>query len=89
MPAKQLRSAANADGRLEVFFTGLDDVIYHSLQMAPGGWTGSNRAILLAAPTNKAKQIAVGQNNDGRLEIFYIGTDNVLSHDWQMAKGSR
>jgi hypothetical protein len=30
-----------------------------------------------------ADQIAVGQNADGRLEIFYVGTNGDLYHNWQ------
>lgn len=30
-----------------------------------------------------ATQVAVGQNQDGRLEIFYVGTNSKLYHNWQ------
>jgi len=29
--------------------------------------------------------IAVGRNADGRLEVFVVGTDSALWHDWQTA----
>lgn len=32
-----------------------------------------------------AKQLAVARNADGRLEFFYIGTDDRLYHNWQTA----
>jgi hypothetical protein len=32
---------------------------------------------------NSAKQICVGQNQDGRLEIFYVGTNDRIYHNWQ------
>jgi len=35
--AKQLAVGQNKDGRLEVFCIGLDDAIYHSSQLTPGG----------------------------------------------------
>jgi Zn-dependent metalloprotease len=35
--AKQISVAQNKDGRLEVFCIGLDDTIYHSSQLSPGG----------------------------------------------------
>jgi hypothetical protein len=42
-------------------------------------WTGETRF-----PKDSANQIAVAQNADGRLEIFYVGTNNDLYHNWQM-----
>jgi hypothetical protein len=35
-----------------------------------------------------ALQIAVGRNEDGRLHIFYIGTNGDLYHNWQTALNS-
>lgn len=32
-----------------------------------------------------AKRIAAGRNADGRLELFYAGTNDVLYHVWQVA----
>jgi hypothetical protein len=34
---------------------------------------------------DSAQQIAVAQNQDGRLELAYIGMDKALYHDWQLA----
>ncbi len=34
-----------------------------------------------------AEQIAVGQNEDGHLEVFYVGTNNNLYHRWQLVPG--
>ena len=31
----------------------------------------------------KAKQIAVAADADGHLELYDIGTDDALYHDWQ------
>jgi hypothetical protein len=42
------------------------------------GWAGAKRF-----NGNSATQITVGQNVDGRLEIFYVGTDHSLYHNWQ------
>jgi|GEM_PF-3192754 len=88
VPAKDLCVVANQAGLLSVFYTGLDDVLYRSSQLDPGGWPRSERALLLGKPTNKAKQVAAACNNDGRLEVFYIGTDDVLYHNWQMTAGN-
>jgi hypothetical protein len=35
-----------------------------------------------------AVSITVGQNADGRLEIFYVGTNGGLYHSWQTTAGS-
>jgi M6 family metalloprotease-like protein len=71
-------SDSNADGRLEVFYAGANDALYHNWQTKPnGGWSGA------AALGGFAKQIAVGRNQDGRLEIFYVGTNDVIYHNWQ------
>lgn len=32
-----------------------------------------------------AKALAVGANQDGRLEVFYIGTNDALYDNWQRA----
>src|SRR5208337_3868673 len=88
VPAKQLCSIADRSGRLSLFYTGLDDVLYRFSELDPGDQTGSIRAALLGAPTDKAAHLAAGCNADGRLEVFYIGTDDVLRHNWQMATGA-
>jgi hypothetical protein len=36
-----LRASQDADGRLEVFYIGTDNVLYHTWQIVPdGGWSG-------------------------------------------------
>src|SRR5206468_3957405 len=60
-------------------YVGTNDDLYHNPQTTPNdGWEGEGR--LSGA---SAKQIAVGQNADGRLEIFYVGTNNDLYHNSQ------
>jgi hypothetical protein len=71
-----------AQSRLELFYTGPIDQLYHNWQTAAGGpWSGQGDLGGLA------KQIAVGKNQDGRLELFYIGTDDRLYHNWQTTIG--
>ena len=36
-----------------------------------------------------AKQITVGVNQDGRLEVFYVGTDDKIYHNCQYPAGAR
>ncbi len=76
--AKQLVVGQNADGRLEVFYIGTNDALYHNWQTVPNGaWNGE------VGLGGWAKQLVVGQNADGRLEVFYIGTNDALYHNWQ------
>ena len=40
---KTVQSGRNADGRIEVFYIGIDDVVYHNWQLAPNGkWIGES-----------------------------------------------
>jgi hypothetical protein len=73
---KQVAVAPNADGRLEAFFIGTDDALYHSWQVARNGDFNGDAVPL----GDYAKQIVVGQNADGRLEVFYIGLDDYIYH---------
>ena len=72
----------NADGRLEAFHRGTDNVLYTRWQTAPNnGWApgwGSLGGILNGDPV-------VARNADGRLEVFVRGSDNALWHIWQTA----
>jgi hypothetical protein len=45
------------------------------------GWHGEEP---LGKTHNEAKSLVVAQNQDGRLEVIYIGTDDVIYHNWQM-----
>ncbi len=81
--ANQVTVAQNTDGRLEMFYIGTNDGLYHNWQTAPNsGWAGET-----PFSGDSAKQITVGQNADGRLEMFYVGTNNNLYHNWQTAPG--
>jgi hypothetical protein len=85
---RALQVGRNADGRIELFYIGIDDVLYHNWQLAPNGyWIGEN--LLGPGAPAKAKQIAVGQNKDGRIEVFYIGMDDVLYHNWQLVPNGK
>ncbi len=88
--AKTIATGSNQDGRLEIFYTGTDDTLYHDWQSTPATlippapnnpnpWTGRTTF----GKNNKAKQVAIGHNQDGRLEILYVGTNNDLYHAFQ------
>ena len=72
----------NADGRLEAFHRGTDNVLYTRWQTSPNnGWSpgwGSLGGILNGDPV-------VARNADGRLEVFVRGDDNAVRNRWQTA----
>jgi predicted MPP superfamily phosphohydrolase len=81
--AKQVCVGQNQDGRLEIFYIGTDNKIYHNWQKTPeSDWhkINWNGAVALGG---EAKQICVGQNEDGHLEVFYVGTNDTIYHNWQ------
>ena len=78
----------NPNRCLELFYIGTDQHLYHRWQTSPNGgpsnndWTGET-----PFSDDSANVIAVGQNADGRLELFYIGTDDRFYHRWQLSPG--
>jgi hypothetical protein len=83
----QIDTAANKDGRLEVFTFGIrgkgpSSVIapWHIWQISPNnGW--SKWGSLGAPPGKNFEFLTVGQNKNGRLEVFAIASDdNSLWH---------
>jgi len=84
--AKQMTIGTNATQQtLEIFYIGLDDVLYHAWQHYAGtAFTVQN---YLDTPATKAVALSVARNQSGALELFYIGMDGVLYHNWQLPKG--
>lgn len=91
-PGRYLRDLVvgqNADGRLEIFAsaTVFDQAnvrtghLWHRWQTQPNGdWTNWS---MFGGSDDKGTRLAVGQNQDGRLEVFRVGTDKDLWHRWQ------
>jgi len=80
--ARHITLARNADGRLECFYVGTNDVLYHNWQTARNnGWAGEHSLGFTG------QKIAFGQNADGRLELFFVGLDSHLYHMWQSTPG--
>lgn len=84
-------AARNQDGRLEAFVrVGLmsTGVVWHVWQdpASPTAWSGWDD---LGGPPGGvgAHFLVVGQNADGRLELFTLGTDGAAWHVWQVAAG--
>jgi hypothetical protein len=69
----------DTDGRLELFATGSDAVLYHRWQVTPdGAWSGwESLGSGFSAP-------AVAANADGRLEAFSYGPGWYIYHRWQL-----
>jgi hypothetical protein len=89
-PAQFLGSPAvgrNPDGRLEAFVrVGLmsTGALWHIWQTAPnGGWSGWDNLGGGIGP----HFVDVGQNADGRLEVFAVNTIGEAIHIWQLAPG--
>ncbi|MDX6693888.1 MAG: hypothetical protein QOF02_1491 [Blastocatellia bacterium] len=78
--AKDIIAASNKDGRLEIFYIGMDNNIYHNWQdpKSANGWGGQQPL------TGQAKKLVAASNTDGRLELIYIGMDNNIYHNWQV-----
>ena len=75
----------NQDGRIELFVTGGDGNVYHIWQTAPSnGWSYWD-----VFPSPYAIQMyglgSLGNNADGRIELFVIASDGALWHIWQVA----
>src|SRR5919198_1109185 len=73
----------NADGRLEVFVSGNTGALSHIWQdpATATGWSGW--ADLGAPPGVSLEAPTVGENADGRLEVFALEIDGALWHAWQ------
>ena len=85
--AHLLGAGRNADGRLEIFAFGEDGHVWHVWQNAPLG-TGWSPWASLGTPAGVyLRTLAVGQNADGRLEVFGVGLDNNVWHIWQQSAG--
>ena len=89
--ATSIALGQNADGRLELFYVGTDSRLYHRWQTSLGGglskngWTGEVLfpGAIDGAKPGSALSVAVGQNADGRLELFYSTPVGRLFHRWQ------
>lgn len=78
------RVVQNMDGRLDAFYRGTDDNIYHTKQTVPGrDWSG-HEFVGEAAASNP---VAIA-DSEGRLHLFAAGKDGSLYHRNQLSPGS-
>ncbi|HKU44481.1 MAG TPA: hypothetical protein VJR89_40250, partial [Polyangiales bacterium] len=80
--AKRIATARDAAGRLNLFFIGLNDILYWMRQTSTNAGTSWTNPDYLGSAS--AKEVTAIANTSGDLEVFYIGTDNVLYHNWQI-----
>jgi hypothetical protein len=73
----------NQDGRLEVFAVNTVGALEHIWQTNPGGGWSAWSDLGAPAGPSLTQALAVGQNQDGRLEVFVVATDGALWHIWQ------
>jgi hypothetical protein len=79
---------ANNDGRLQVFVVGTNNQLYYKTQSAPNSDTWSTAWTSLGGGIKADTSPAVARNNDGRLQVFVVGTNNQLYYKTQSAPNS-
>jgi hypothetical protein len=88
LPGRQLAQfvvGRQKDGRLEAFGVDAHDgSLWHVGQTSASGPWGSWASLGVGAP-GTLRQIALGRNEDGRLEIFAVGGNSQLWHLYQLA----
>ena len=78
---------ANNDGRLQVFVVGTNNQLYYKTQSSPNSNTWSSAWTSLGGGIKADTSPAVAMNNDGRLQVFAVGTNNQLQYRAQTAAG--
>jgi hypothetical protein len=76
----------SADGRFELFAVGTDADLWHRYQTAAGnGWSGSWEAMGTPPGDTFSQQStpAIAPDDDGRLELFVMGSGGTLYHRGQ------
>lgn len=76
----------NADGRQEIFAVGEDNALWQKWQVAPNnGWSEWKTLGTPARDISLTDQFTVGRNQDGRQEVFAVGSDGNFWQIWQTA----
>ena len=79
----------NPDGRLEVFIVGTNGVINHIWQLKAGSSATTNWSSFgtFNSYVSQTAKLAVGNLQNGQLDVFVIGTDGVLYHNYVGSSG--
>ncbi len=78
----------NADGRLEVFVVDGNGAVDHVYQKVAGSSASTNWTsigLLTSSQVSTTAKLAVGNWANGSMDLFVIGTDGVLYHNYQTA----
>jgi len=72
----------NQHGGQEIFYIKNDGIVYHRFQAFPNAshWEGEFTFATSTGGTVSARQIAVGRNQDGRQELFYLDHESSIYH---------
>ncbi len=73
---------------LEVFLVKQDHTIWHAWETRENGSNYWSEWAMLGTQTDAGYLLKVGQNADGHLEVFLVGMDFNVWHNWQMAPQS-
>lgn len=79
--ARRIATATFPDGRVELFYIGMNNAVYHHWERTPGGdldtWEGLG---------GYAKEIAATRSGSG-WEVFHVGSDNAIyrARSWNRA----
>jgi hypothetical protein len=87
-PNTNLAIVMNSDGRLQAFVVGTNNALYHKTQTTAGGSTWTTAWTSLGGGIKADTSPAVARNNDGRLQVFVVGTNNQLYYKTQSAPNS-
>gem|GEM_PF-1817188 len=80
--------AMNSDGRLQAFVVGTNNALYYRTQSSPNSNTWSSSWTSLGGGIKADSSPAVAINNDGRLQVFAVGTNNQLYYKTQSSPNS-
>lgn len=83
--AKSLIAGNTSDGAITLFYIGMDNNIYHNSQTAPNSlsWGGDIRAFQGVYYQGPASVIGLARNQDGRLQLYWVGNDGYSYGTWQ------
>jgi GR25 family glycosyltransferase involved in LPS biosynthesis len=77
---------SNADGRQEIFGIGDDNALWQKWQVSPNDdWSEWKTLGRPAGDTSITNKFALGKNQDGRQEVFAVGSDGNIWQIWQTA----
>jgi hypothetical protein len=80
--------ARNNDGRLQVFVVGTNSQLYYKTQSSPNSNIWSSSWTSLGGGLRASTDPIAMANDDGRLQVFVVGTNNVVYYKTQTSPNS-